>query len=540
MNNESRKPREVRVDDSHHSFMGATWVISACTMFSRVLGLVRDVLWARYVGSGLISSAFVTAWTVPNAFRAIFGEGAANSAMVPTFTESQTKGDPEDTRRLYSVTFTVMLLVLGAVTILIELALAALGHAADFEQKTQLLIRYMAVLMPYMLLICLAGFFMAALNARRRFFAPAFMPALLNIVWIAGVLVFARGAKGPEGLEQAVLYIALSTLLAGILQVLFQVPFARRAGMRLGFSLDLSHPGFRQILRLLAPVVIGSAAIEVNVLVNRTLAFYAVSYDGAPTCLFFADRIVQIPMAMIGLAISTAVLTPLSEHAAVHDMERFRRTLASALRLTLFLTVPAAAGLMALAPSIIDVFFQHGRFAADVQAAPRTAWVVFFYCLGLWAQTGVFVLLRGFYALKDTRTPPRVAVLNVLFNIALNLTFVWFLEERGLALGTAISAMAQFTALFLILRRRLGRLDGRNILLTTLKTGVISMVMGAAAAAACHWWWPSAGGWERPLMLAGMLVLSAGIFACGARLLRMPELKQVLHVRRPTTERPKA
>jgi len=533
VNDGEEKSGEIQVDDSHRSFMGATWVISGWTVLSRLLGLVRDVLWAKYVGSGLVSSAFWTAFTVPNAFRAIFGEGAANSAMVPTFTESHAKSTPEDTQRLYSVTFTVMLLVLGAVTILVELVLAALGHAADFKQKTELLIRYMAVLMPYMLLICLAGFFMAVLNARRHFFAPAFMPAILNIVWIAAVVVFARGGKGPGGLEQAVLYIALSTLLAGLLQVLFQVPFARRQGMRLGLSLDVAHPGFRQILRLLAPVVIGSAAIEVNVLVNRTLAFYAIaSYDGAPTCIYFADRIVQIPMAMIGLAISTAVLTPLSEHAALRDMESFRRTLASALRLTLFLTVPAAAGLMALAPSIIDVFFRHGRFALDPQAAPRTAWVVFFYCLGLWAQTGVFVLLRGFYALKDTRTPPRVAVLNVLFNIALNLTFVWFLEERGLALGTALSAMAQFTALFLILRRRLGGLNGRNILVTSLKTAAISLVMGAAAAAVWYWLWPAAGRWERVLTLAGMLALSAGIFAAGALLLRMPELKQVLHVRR--------
>jgi putative peptidoglycan lipid II flippase len=489
-----------------------------------VLGLARDVLWARYFGDSPASSAFVTAWTVPNVFRALFGEGAVNSAMVPTFTESLKTRTPEETGRLYSVTFTVMLIALGALTLLIELGLAAAGVWGDLSEKTALLLKYTAAMMPYMPLICLAGFFMAALNAQKHFFAPAFMPALLNVVWIGAIIVFAR-----PPLEDAGLWVAFATVFAGLLQVLFQVPFAAARGMRLRLSLDIHNPAFRQILTLLAPVVIGSAAIEVNVLVNWGLAYFAVPYKGAAACLFFGNRMVQLPMAMVGLAISTAVLTPLSEHAALKDMLAFRRTLSSALRFNLFLTVPASAALVALASPIVEVLFRHGKFGPE--AATRTVWVILFYCIGLWAQTGVFVILRAFYALKDTRTPPRVAIANVLLNIALSLVFIFVLrlEERGLALATSLCGIVQFSTLFLILRKRIGLLGGRGIAFTAMKSFAVSVVMAAFGAGLWWMWWPESSG---IVIRAGALValcLGCGlIFAAGTAALRMPELKQLL------------
>ena len=507
---------------SHHHFLKSVPVISACTFLSRILGLARDVLWARYFGAGPVSSAFVTAWTVPNIFRALFGEGAVNSAMVPTFAESLKTRTPEETQKLYAVTFTAMLVTLGAITVLVELALGATALAGHFAPKDRLLIRYTAAMMPYMPLICIAGYFMAVLNARKHFFAPAFMPAILNLVWIAAILLFARLPA-----EQAVLYISLSTLAGGLAQVLFQVPFARRQGWRLGLDFDFAYPPFRQILMLLAPVLIGSAVIEINVLVNRSLAFWAVSYEGAAACLFFADRLVQIPMAMVGLAISTAVLPSLSDHATLNDMPQFRRTLGSAVRTTMFLVLPAAAGLIALATPMVEVFFRRGAFSPE--AAERTAWLIRLYGLGLWAQSGIFVLLRAFYALKDTRTPVRVSIAAVALNLALNLTLVWSLAEKGLALSTAVCAMAQFCVLYAILRKRLGRIEGRETLVSALKALAASLVMGAAAFAAWYYLWPENRGlFLRIGALALMVAGSAGIFFTAAAALRVPEAKRLL------------
>ncbi len=515
-------PEQNKPASSHHAFLGHFPIISACTFLSRILGLARDVLWTAYFGATLASSAWVTAWTVPNVFRALFGEGAVNSAMVPTFTESLARRTPEETQKLYAVTFTAMLVTLGAITVVIEAALGVAWLACGFEGKNRLLVIYAAAMMPYMPLICIAGYFMAVLNARKHFFAPAFMPAILNIVWIAAILLFRRFP-----VEQAVLWIALSTLAAGLVQVLFQVPFARRQGWRPGLDFDFAYPPFRQILLLLAPVLLGSAVIEINVLVNRSLAFYAVPYEGAPACLFFADRLVQIPMAMVGLAISTAVLPALSLHATMGDTGEFRKTLGAAVRTTMFLVIPAAIGLIALADPMVQVFFQRGKF--DAEAAHRTAWVIRLYGLGLWAQSGIFVLLRAFYALKDTKTPVRISIATVALNLALNLSVVWFLGEKGLALSTAVCAMAQFVVLYLLLRKRLARIEGHETLTSALKTLAASLLMGAAAFAAWYYLWPAHGGTLLRIgALAAIVIGSTAIFLGVAAMLEIKEMKRIL------------
>ncbi|HUW56756.1 MAG TPA: murein biosynthesis integral membrane protein MurJ [Planctomycetota bacterium] len=514
-------------DHAHRSFLGAAKLIAACTLASLVLGAVRDVLMAFYFGAGLVTSAFVTAWTVPNLFRRLFGEGAVSPALVPVFTTSIRTGLPDDTRRLFSVTFTAMFLFLAALTLLIEAVVNGLRGWGTFGDRTTLVLDYTALLMPYMLLICLTAFFMAVLNAYRHFFAPAVMPVVLNVVWITSLYVIFRltGDQASAGRR-----LAVAILVGGGLQLLFQVPFAMRFGVRLRPSLDFSHPGFRQIVRLWIPVIVGSAVIQVNAVLDRALAYFIVPDDGSAAYLFFGNRLMHFPISLIGVAISTAVLTPLSEHAATGETERFKRTLMAALRVTLFLAIPAGIGLMALSSPIIELLFRRGEFTSH--AATRTAWVVFCYCLSVWAQTGVFVLLRGFYALKDTRTPVRVAVAVVLLNLTLNLTFIWFLDEAGLALATSISGMVQFVVLLAILRRRLGPMGGREVAVVSLKTLAVSLVMGVAAAAAWYWCWPGEAGLAvRAGVLSSILLGAIIVFIVGARLLRTDELTQILRIR---------
>ena len=517
-------------DHEHHAFIGAAKIIAACTMVSRVLGVVRDVLMAVCFGGGRVTSAFVTAWTIPNLFRRLFGEGAVSSALVPTFTESLKTRPNEETQRLFSVTFTAMFLFLTALTLLIEGIVNGLLWWGDLTGATRLLLEYTVILMPYMVLICLSAFFMAVLNSHRHFFAPAFMPVVLNVVWIAALyLINLADIPGEYGGR----WLSLAILIGGGLQLLFQVPFALKHGVKLRPSLEFSHPGFRQILRLWVPVILGSAVIQINTMADRWFAYYLVVHDGSAAFLFFGNRLMHFPIALIGVAISTAVLTTLSEHAATGEPEKFKRALMSALRITLFLAIPASIGLVVLSSATVEMIYGHGKFAETPFAVVRTAWVLFCYAFGVWAHTAVFVLLRAFYALKDTRTPLKVATWMVLLNLALNLTLIWFLDEAGLALATSISGMAQFTVLFVILRRRLGPLGGRDVARLSLKTLIVSLVMGSCAALAWYYWWPTGAHIvTRAAVLVAIVLGAMAVFAAGTLALGIPELKQLLQLRR--------
>lgn len=515
-------------EHAHHSFLGGAKVIAGCTMLSRVLGVARDVMMAAFFGASAVSDALLTAWTIPNLFRRLFGEGAVSSALVPTFTSSIRTRPAEETQRLFSVTFTAMFLFLAALTLIIEGVVSGMLWWGDISEKTRLLLEYLTLLMPYMMLICLCAFFMAALNAHRHFFAPAMMPVVLNVVWVAALYFI--GLKIVDR-ETGGTWVAAAILFGGALQLLFQVPFALKRGVKLRPSFEFSHPGFRHILRLWIPVIIGSAVIQINALVDRGLAYFVVPHEGAATALFYGNRLMHLPIALIGVAISTAVLTTLSEHAAAAEKEKFKRALMSALRVALFLAIPAGIGLMALCSPTVEVIFRRGKFSAA--AAGRTAWVVLCYGVGIWAQTGVFVLLRAFYALKNTRTPFRVATAMVALNLALNLTLIWFLDEAGLALATSISGMTQFVVLFALLRRRLGPLGGREAAAASVKTLSVSLVMGAFAALAWRYWWPGDAGILTRVGVLGAIVLGAVlIFAAGGALLGMSELRQLLRTRR--------
>ena len=514
-------------DHEHHAFLGSATLIAGCTMLSRVLGMVRDVLMANYFGAARASDAFLTAWRVPNLFRRLFGEGAASSAMVPTFTASLATRPAEETQRLFSVTATVLFLFLSAITLLIEGVVAGLLWWGDFLPRTTLLLQYLAVLMPYMVLICMSAFLMAVLNAHKRFFAPAMMPVVLNVVWIAAIylltlLVDDRGVGGR--------WLTLAILLGGGLQLMFQVPFVMRSGVRLRPSLDVSHPGFRQILGLMGPVIVGSAVVQINALIDAALAWFLVD-TGAPSHLYYGNRLMHLPIALIGVAISTAVLPTLSEHAVSGEVQRFKRSLMSALRTALFWSIPASFGLVALSSPTIEVMFRHGKFTGV--AADRTAFVLVCYGLGVWAQTGVFVLLRAFYARGDTRTPLFVAWVAVLLNVVLNLTLIWSMKEAGLALATSISGVAQFVMLFVLLRRRLGPLGGRDAAVASMKTLSVSVVMGTLAALAWFFLWPEgAHHVVRIAVLAGIILGAIGVFLAGTAALGMEEPRQMLRFRR--------
>jgi putative peptidoglycan lipid II flippase len=397
------------------------------------------------------------------------------------------------------------------------------GFRGDPE-KLRVTVLLTRIMFPFLLFVSLAALVMGALNTRRVFFVPALAPAVLNIVWIAAVPLLA-GRVSP-----AVAAVAMGVAVGGFAQLAFQLPSFARAGFSLAPSAAFGHPGLRRMGVLILPATVGMAVGQVNIFVSNILASYLP--QGSITCLYYAMRLVQFPVGIFGVAMGMAVLPALSEHAARGEIGRVREDFSYALRLLFFITVPAMAGLIALRGPIVNLLFLRGRF--DEAAAAATAQALLCYALGVWALVGVRVVSATFYALQDTRTPVRVGIGAIAVNLALSVALMGPLAHAGLALANACASMANFAALFFLLRRRLGRLETGRIGRSLLRTGAASAAMGAAG-----WWLLRGGPWStgghaalKAGLLAGTMALCVAIYAGASRLLGSEELATVLALAR--------
>jgi putative peptidoglycan lipid II flippase len=504
----------------------AVWV-SAATMASRLLGLVRDQLFAILVGANRFSDAFVVAFRIPNLLRDLFAEGALSSAFVPTFADARRNRGADAAWRLANAVVGLVLAVVGALVVagilLADQVVAGIAPGIAEPALATLLTR---VMMPFLLLVSLAAVAMGMLNAQGRFTAPALAPALFNVGAIAvGLVLWTRG--WPPG--RAVVGWSAGTMLGGVLQLAVQLPALRALGYRLRPRLsraDLADPGVRRIGRLMGPAVIGLSATQVNILVNTWFASHEV---GANSWLQYAFRLMQLPLGVFGVAIATVAGAGVAQRAAAKDMDAVRTTLGSALRHVAFLNVPSAIGLVVLAEPIIGVIYEHGRFGPDDTL--RTAQALLFYALGLYAYSAVKVLAPAFYALDDTRVPVAGSVLGMAANVALNAALFPVLGFRGVALGTSLAAAANFAVLALAWRRRHGGLRGAGLV------AHLARVLAACVPLALAAWgtWRGldrllpAGGLGRQLAL-GLLPVAAGALAylAAARALAIRELDELV------------
>jgi len=379
--------------------------------------------------------------------------------------------------------------------------------------------------------VCLTALLGAAQNVRRRFFAPAIAPAVLNACWILAVLLFS-GRFGVRAL-------AVGVLAGGALQFALQAPFIWKAGWRLRPLWDVAHPGLRRMMRLILPVIVGLGVIQVNVVLDRLIAQFCVPGDGANSALYFGNRLIQFPLGVLGIALATAVFPALARSAAEGERRRLVETVNMAVRAAFFIALPCMAVTLALSAPIVRVIFERQHFTPESTA--RTASVLFYYAVGLWAFCGIHILARAFYALEDTRTPVKVAAWMVGLNLALNLTLVWFMREAGLALSSAIAAAGNMGALFILLRRRLGALGGRRI-----ASGVIRCGAAAAASGVAAWWAVQVAGRRlgisvdapapaaSQIIALGLAVITAlAVFALVAWLLRAREIEEFAKALRP-------
>ena len=453
----------------------AAWVVGAATFLSRIFGFIRDVVVAGFFGAGLATDAFFVAFRIPNLLRRLFAEGSLTIAFIPVFTEYLKKKSREDAVALASIAFTLLSIILVLVSFLGILfapgivKIIAWGFTKNPDQYglTVFLTRLM---FPYIFFISLVALCMGILNSLRNFAAPALAPVVLNISMIAAVFLF-RGF-----FDEPIMALAVGVIIGGVLQLVMQFPFLARMGVKLKVNFHFNHPGIRKIGLLMLPAIFGAAVYQINIFVSTLLAsFLAV---GSVSYLYYADRLVQLPLGVFAIAIGTASLPSFSEHVAEGKLDELKKTLSFALQLILFVTIPAMVALIVLRVPIISVLFQRGAF--DVVKTIYTSEALLFYAVGLWAFSLVRVIVPAFYSLQDTKTPVKIAVVALFVNMVMGVILMFPLKHGGLALATSIASAVNVIILYVMLERRIGRFLEREFFVSLFKVILSSLIMAGA------------------------------------------------------------
>ena len=505
-------------------------IFSGLTTISRVFGLIRDQIIAIVFGAGAATDAFWVAFKIPNFMRRLFAEGAFSQAFVPVLGEYKTtQGDSAVKQLVSHVAGSLSLVVLGitVVSILVFpwLILEYGPGMVDNQHKLVLTAQMLVLTLPYILFISLTALAGGVLNTYKRFAVPAFTPVFLNLSLI-GVSLF-LAPQMPAGYE--IKALAWGVFIAGVVQLLFQFPFLARLGLLAWPRYGFRHPGVRQIIRLMGPAILGSMVVQINLLLDVIIA-YTLLPDGSVSWLTFSDRLVEFPLGVFGIAISTVILPSLSQHHAATDPTRFAAVLDWGLRWALLISLPAMCGLLLLAGPLLTTLFNYGQFSQhDVLMSQMS---LFAYGSGLLAFIFVKVLTPGFYSRQDTKTPVRIAVIAMLVNVVLNLAFVipWVLLEypaphTGLALATTIAAFVNAGILFVTLKRQGAYVAqaGWTRLVVQISLALLAMcVVLFWAVPKLAIWFDWSAGWRVAMLLlwvsVGAGVYFIGLYVAGFRL----------------------
>lgn len=459
-------------------------VVAGATLLSRILGFLRDVIIAFALGAGPLGDAFFVAFRIPNLLRRLFAEGSLTMAFVPVFTRTRQDLGQAQAFTLARSTRLWLLITLGLITLLVlplagpltyVIAPGLSKHASTYELTVSLV----RICFPYILFISLVALCMGILNSLDHFLAPALAPCLLNLVLIAAAL-YAVGSKSSVPVA-----LAFGTLIAGLCQYLLQLPFLRQKGFSWRGPTPFKNKEVQKVARLMLPSVLGAAVYQLNIVLNTILASFLA--QGSISFLYYADRLVQFPLGIFGVAISTAALPSLAGLAAGGQTKEFTRTLKATVNLTLFISLPAMAGLIALREPLVQTLFSRGAF--DVQAVQGTSLALTGYALGLPAFSSIRSLVSAFYALEDTRTPVLVAAFCLALNLCLGLLLMRPLAHAGLALAVSLSSWANIILLGLFLRRKTG-------IWYTWDRGPVIMLFGSLLIGCCcfltaDWGWLS-------------------------------------------------
>ncbi len=429
------------------SLLKALVSVSSMTLLSRILGFARDAIIARAFGAGAMTDAFFVAFKLPNLLRRLFAEGAFSQAFVPVLAEYKNRRGDAATRelvdRVASALFVALLIValLGVIGAPLIVLVSAPGFVATAE-KFKLTVELTRVVFPYILFISLTALAAGVLNTYGRFMLPAFTPVLLNVALILAATVAAPYFDPP------VLALGWGAFLGGVLQLSLQFAALSRLGLLPRWDFRPKDEGVRRILKLMAPAALGVSVAQLSLLINTLFASFLPT--GSVSWLYYADRLMEFPTGMLGVALGTILLPSLAKHYADADPSEYARLLDWGLRMTLLLAAPAAVGLGVLAVPLITTLFHYGEFTAHDVEMTRQALIA--YSVGLIGLILVKVLAPGFYARQDIRTPVKIAVLTLLATQAMNLLFIWPLQHAGLALAIGLGACLNAAILFYKLR----------------------------------------------------------------------------------------
>jgi putative peptidoglycan lipid II flippase len=520
-------------------------LIGALTLVSRILGLVRDISISSAFGVGSVSSAFWTAFQIPNLFRRLFGEGALSAASIPVLTETLANEGHDSADRLAGRIMGLLMALLAGICIVGEFVVLALywRYRADNDSATVLTLT--GLMLPYLIFICGAALLGGVQNVFNRFASAASAPIILNVFMIAATVggrwyyVGRHGAGGrtllPSELYPIAVLLSAAVVVSGIFQLAWQWAATRRCGLRLPLSVETRDPAVRKIAITMLPMVIGLATVQVNTLADSLIAWWCVPEVAAhgssvyekvgPAVLSLAQRLYQFPLGVFATALATAIFPALSRSAANKDMPGLARTLSRGIRVASFEGIPCLVGLIAVREPLIRTFFAHGEFLKWPQAVDRVSLALFMYALGIWAFGVNQVIVRAFYALQDAKTPLWISVRNVFLNLVLMLILVRTpLQEAGLALATSACAIWQVIQLLWKFDRRYVRLEWAETGVSVLRTIGATILMGVAVYVV---------GWAtsdlRPFMhLMIMVAVGAGTYLAAAWVLRCEEMREML------------
>lgn len=473
----------------HASIVRSAGIVSAAVLVSRITGLVREVVFARFFGASMVFDAFLAAFRIPNLTRDLLAEGALSAAFVTTFSQSLSTQGKDEAFRLSNRLATVLIPMLSLICIagvvfapfIVDVMFPGF---AQVEGKRELTIFLARIMIPFLLFIALAAKAMGVLNSLGQFGVPALASAFFNIVSVVGGLILGFFV-GPRLGFEPIVGMAIGTLLGGVTQYAVQWPSMHRAGLRFRPDFDFSDPGLRQVLKLMGPAVIGAAAVQVNIVVNSIFASQitdaaGVVIDGPVSWLGYAFRFMQLPLGIFGVAVASATLPSISRSAAADRMEEFRETLSRSLGLVFLLTIPSALGLIVLRKSVVGLIYERGEFTAyDTE---QTAIALACYSLGLAGYAAIKVLTPAYYALNDVRIPVTASVISIILNYTLNWFFVRQLGwgHGGLAFSTSLVATMNFLVLFWFMKVKIKGIQGRRILWSVIKISTASTAMAAA------------------------------------------------------------
>ena len=548
---------EAAAPEKPRSIARSAGIVSIAVMFSRVLGLAREMVFAKYFGAGFLYDAFLVGFRIPNILRDLFAEGALSAAFVKVFTDYQLKKSEAEAWQLASLIFNALAIVLSVITIvgiLVAPYLVPLLARGFSPEKAALAVTLTQIMFPFILLVALAAVAMGVLNTRGRFGVPASASTAFNIAAIIFGLGFAFYLSGgvwetssdkdlvPSAAAQwAIIGMAIGTLIGGAFQLFIQVPSLLRVGFRFSPVVSFTDEGVRRVMRLMGPAIIGTSAVQVKVLVDT---FIVSEIDGGQSWLSYAFRLMQFPIGLFGVAIGTAAIPTLSRLASENNFTKFRSTLSDALKLVFLLTIPAACGLVVLGEPIIRLLYERGEF--NQIDTNMTAWALAAYSIGLSGYAAIKIVSPSFYALNDAKTPMYVSVASILVHIVVSysmlklLSTVGVTSERpsgfghvGVALATSTVALVNFFALTLLMRRRISGLNGREIFAAFIKIVIASAAMSAVCYASYYFLTNSLGAKTLVVKLVEVFVpiaLGGIAFVAMAKILRVGEIDKLFDV----------